>query len=304
MSIGHICVCICTYKRPKLLEKLLGHLQHQKTDGLFTYSIVVVDNDFEQSAKTTTMVFKWESLRPIDYYCETEKNIARARNKAVQKATGNYIAFIDDDEFPVNDWLFNLYKTCDEYRADGVLGPVLPYFEVNPPQWVIKGKFCERPTYETGTLMHWSNTRTGNVLLRRNIFEGHEYPFDPEFGAGGEDVRFFKEMQGKGSVFIWCNSAPVYEIVPTNRCTKRYFLRRAFLQGNISLQYYKNTMDNKQRIRIFIKSIIAFILYSFILPISYFLGVHTFMKYLIKDLHHISRFLALSGIVVVKNRDL
>lgn len=305
MSIVHICVCICTYKRPEYLDKLIRDLQHQKTDGVFTYSIVVVDNDYEQSAKNTVMVNKKESLISIDYFCETEKNIARARNKAVKEAIGDFIAFIDDDEFPVKNWLYNLYKTCGEYKADGVLGPVLPHFEVDPPQWLLRGKFCERPTYETGTLMHWSNTRTGNVLLRKTLFEGRKYAFDPEFGAGGEDVRFFKEMQdSKGAVFVWCNTAPVYEVVPSSRCTKSYFLRRAFLQGNTSFRYYKNTMDNIQRIRIFMTSITAFILYTVMLPISYFLGMHIFMKYLIKDLHHISRILAMSGILVVQKRDL
>src|SRR3972149_3600447 len=304
MSISHISVCICTYKRPGFLKILLEHLQRQQTDGLFSYSIVVVDNDYEQSAKATVMDVMGGSFKIIDYYCETEKNIACARNKAVQKAVGDFIAFIDDDEFPVNDWLLNLYKSCDEYNADGVLGPVLPHYEVSPPEWLLKGQFFERPTYDTGTRMHWSNTRTGNVLLRRKIFDGLEYPFDHDFGAGGEDVRFFKEMQERGCVFIWSNDAKVYEIVPQSRCTKSYLLRRAFLQGNISLRYYKNTMNNKLRARILVKSLTALLLYSCILPVSCFLGMHAFMKYLIKNLHHLSRFLALSGIVTVRNRNI
>ena len=47
----HICVCICTYRRPKLLTRLLSQLQNQTTDHIFTYSVVVVDNDYSESAK-------------------------------------------------------------------------------------------------------------------------------------------------------------------------------------------------------------------------------------------------------------
>lgn len=49
----HISVCICTYKRPKLLARLLSELQNKIAEQLFTYSIVVVDNDCNQSAKAT-----------------------------------------------------------------------------------------------------------------------------------------------------------------------------------------------------------------------------------------------------------
>lgn len=298
----HICICICTYKRPELLEQLLKKLPDQKTEGLFSYSVVVVDNDYKQSAKDIITNLQERSFINIAYFVENEKNIAIARNKAVKNATGNFIAFIDDDESPVNDWLLNLYKTCNKYKADGVLGAVIPHFEEKPPDWVIKGKLCERPTYETGTVLHWSNTRTGNVLLRKRILEDREHVFDPAFGVGGEDVVFFKEMQTKGYVFVWCNNAPVYEVVPVYRLTKKYFLRRAFLQGNISLHYYKNTLDFRQKTKIFIKTIVAFILYTLMLPFVYLAGIHIFMKYLIKDIHHISRFLAMLGIVKVKKR--
>ncbi len=299
----HICVCICTYKRQRLLELLLEKLQGQKTDGLFSYSIIVVDNDHEQSAKSVVTNLQGGSVIEIAYYIEDEKNIARARNKAVQNATGDFIAFIDDDEFPVNDWLFNLFKTLNDYKADGVLGPVLPHFEERPPDWIVKGRFCERPTYKTGTLLHWTNTRTGNVLLNRNIFKDRQQAFDPSFGTGGEDVYFFKEMHAKGYVFVWCNGAPVYELVPVNRCTKKYFLRRALLQGNVSLNYHKDTLDFALKTKIFVKAITAFTLYTLMLPFVYLAGAHIFMKYLIKDMHHVSRFFALLGIMTVEKRD-
>src|SRR5207245_10546140 len=44
----HITVCVCTYKRPHYLKRLLGELGNQDTSGLFTYSIVVADNDHLQ----------------------------------------------------------------------------------------------------------------------------------------------------------------------------------------------------------------------------------------------------------------
>ena len=47
----HISVCVCTFKRPHMLAKVLDSLQHQRTNGLFTYSIVVADNDASRSGE-------------------------------------------------------------------------------------------------------------------------------------------------------------------------------------------------------------------------------------------------------------
>ena len=90
---------------------------------------------------------------------EPKQNIALARNKAVENAKGDFVAFIDDDEFPTDRWLLTLYKACDEYRVDGVLGPVMPHFDQEPPQWLIKGKFYERQTYPTGFVIDWRKGR-------------------------------------------------------------------------------------------------------------------------------------------------
>jgi glycosyltransferase involved in cell wall biosynthesis len=283
---------VCTYKRPKLLAKLVKELQVQDTDDLFTYSAVVVDNDYRKSAKRTVEDLKRHSCVPIDYYNEPEQNIALARNKAVSNAKGEFMAFIDDDEVPTRSWLVNLYKACNDFHADGVLGPVVPYYEVDPPKWVVDGKFYERPCHRTGEVLHWTNTRTGNVMFRRDIFKKEENLFRQEFGSGGEDRDFFRRMIIKGFRFVWCLEAPVYEAITAERCTRSFMLRRALLRGQ--LPHFK-TVD-------FAKSLIAVPLYTASLPFLVVAGHHLFMKYLIKDFDHIGRLLALCGINVIKEK--
>jgi len=287
---GYISVCICTYKRLKHLTKLVNGLQHQGTDGLFTYSIVVVDNDYTRSAEQTVEDLRRHSSVPIRYYNEPEQNIALARNRAVANAKGDFIAFIDDDEVPSANWLTDLYKACADFHADGVLGPVVPSYEGETPKWVVRGKFHERPTHRTGEVLHWRNMRTGNVLLRRSIFDNGERQFRREFGRGSEDTDFFRRMTAKGFRFVWCGEAPVYEAVPAERCTRSFLLRRALLRGRAP---YFTTVD-------FVKSAIAVPLYTVALPFLLAAGHHLFMKYLIKDFDHLGRLLALCGIDVIK----
>ena len=299
---NHICVCICTYKRPELLERLLLALQNQETKELFNYSIVVVDNDQEQSAQV--VVENIQKNNTIKYLHEPQKNIAIARNKAVTHAHGEFIALIDDDEFPKTDWLLNLYQTLEKYKVDGILGPVKPYFDKTPPRWLVKSKLCERPTHETGKVLDWDDTRTGNVLIRRKIFNEKENLFDPDFAIQGEDKDFFRRMTARGYVFIWCNEAPVYETVPPDRWKKTYFLKRAFIQGNASFKYYGSSMNLKLKLKIIIKSILASFVYTFMLPVLSLFWNQYLIKYLAKDIYHLSLLLTVFGLINIKERNI
>ncbi len=292
----HIVVCICTYKRPELLRQLLTKIEAQQSNGLFDYSAVIVDNDKLQSASQTVSTYASQSQIRISYYVEPEQNIALARNKAIRNATGDFIALIDDDEYPENKWLLNLYNAINHYQSDGILGPVLPYFEKEPPRWVLKGRFFERPAHSSGHILPWINTRTGNVLLKKAIFKTGQKWFDPAYGSGGEDRDFFRRMIEAGHVFVWSNEAPVFEIVPPIRWDKKIMIKRALLRGKMARK------SSKAKPLSLLSSVAAIFIYSCCLPLFFLLGQHIFMKYLIKDCDHLGKVAAFLGIELVTEK--
>lgn len=299
--IEHISVCICTYKRPLRLRTLLDCLGKQETENLFTFSIIIIDNDKSASAKKIYEEYKSiknQNLLGIIYDIEEKQNIALARNKAVLRANGDYIAFIDDDEVPDSNWLINLYKIINKYMVDGVLGPVCPLFESPPPKWVIRGGLFNRKRFVTGYKMNWTESRTGNVLLRKDIFDNNPIWFNKEFGSGGEDRDFFLRKINEGYIFIWCDEAVVYELIPKIRWNIFFLIRRALLRGRVSAYYLRL---NKVGI---INSIIASSTYLLSLPylflISPILGFEYFMKYLISFFDHMGKILAVLKINPVK----
>lgn len=291
----HISVCICTFKRPVLLKRLLDGLREQETKGQFTFSIVVVDNDRAESARRVVEEFTARSPVCVVYCVEARQNIALARNKAIENATGDYVAFIDDDEFPITCWLHTMFEACHQYKVDGVLGPVKPHYDQAPPDWVIKGKFHERETYPTGLVIDWRKGRTGNVLLRRQVFEGCEQPFRPEFRTG-EDQEFFHRAIAQGHVFIWCDEAIAYEVVPPIRWKRTFMLRRALLRGAIE----PKTPDFG--FRDVAKSLIAVPAYAIALPFSLIAGQDKFMILLIRLCDHAGKLLAVVGINPIREQ--
>lgn len=291
-ALPHISVCICSYKRPQLLQRLLDALSRQQTDGLFTYSGLVVDNDALQSARAVVTQCGSRLSLPLEYCVEERQNISLARNKAVATARGDYLAFIDDDEFPTERWLVTLFTARIRFDADGVLGPVKPHFDEPPPSWVVKGSFYDRPDLDTGTVLGWSDCRTGNALLRKDVFTENEQPFRPEL-RGGEDRDFFRKKIEQGCEFVWCAEAIAYEVVPPTRWKRRFMLRRALLRGAVTLVNHKGPID-------ILKSAVAVFTYTAALPFMLLAGQHRFMNLLIRLFDHLGKLLALIGLNPVK----
>jgi glycosyltransferase involved in cell wall biosynthesis len=297
MGKDHISICICTFRRPELLRRLLVKLQALVTNGLFDYSVVVVDNDERRSAEAVAKELAAASAFTIQYHFEPERSISLARNRSVRAATGNLVAFIDDDEFPEPSWLLTLRESLYKTGADGVLGPVLPELNGAEPAWLVGSGLLDRERFKTGTILNDSRyTRTGNVLIWKRIFEEHGY-FDPKYGrSGGGDAVFFGKMIGLGKKFTWCDEAPVYESVPQDRQTRSYYLRRACTRGMTSaweIPFFSRSTA---------KSLAAVSLYSAALPFLFVGGQHLFMRYLVKDCDHLSKLLAYLRIRLVAER--
>lgn len=231
-TIPHITVCVCTYRRPRLLRELIEGVRDQTTNNRFTHGIRIVDNDINTSARQVVEQLQAQTAMQIEYLHEPRQNISLARNKAVTSVQGELVALIDDDEIPARDWLLNHFQAIETSGADGVLGPVLPRFPRNCPAWLEASGLCRRPEHATGYVLNHSQTRTGNCLLKAGLFRAYPAPFKSEYGlSGGEDTDFFMRQMAEGRRFIWCQEAPVYEEVPDSRWHLSYYVRRQFRGG-------------------------------------------------------------------------
>lgn len=291
--LPHITVCVCSFRRPRMLRRLLLKLNEQETEDLFTYSIVVADNDIERSGGPVVMKVGSVCKVPIRYCVEPRRNIALARNKAVEQAEGAFVALIDDDEFPEPTWLLTLYQNLCEYRVDGVLGVVKRHFEEVPPTWFKKSGIYSRRVNPTGTTVRWKESRTGNALLKRGMFICDPEPFRARFRAG-EDQDFFRRKIEAGYRFIWSAEAVVSETIPPARWKRSYILRKAMLQGATAALQPNCTFFN------IVKSLIAIPLYLLALPFTLLFGQQYFMRLMVKICDHLGKVLMRAGISPIR----
>jgi len=225
----NISVCIATYRRADRLQALLGDLSEQERPP---FEIVVVDNDASGSARA---VVERERRRRLPYRIlyavQPEQNISLTRNRSVELASGDWLAFIDDDERAPAKWLTQLSEAANWYTADGVLGPVVPIVADNAPRWIRRGRFYHWPRMRSGESVPGNRLRFGNVLLRAKLL-ACAAPFDPAYGlTGGEDGDLLTRLTNGGAQIVWCDEAIVHEPVESGRLSLRWLLRRALRGG-------------------------------------------------------------------------
>jgi glycosyltransferase involved in cell wall biosynthesis len=118
-------IAICTKDRAKRLARLLESLQRVTSASRFRETeILVIDNASVDSA-TRDAVAGFAGTR---YAFEPRAGLDFARNAAVRHATGDLLAFLDDDVVVDRHWLDGLYRAWEGCPgAGGYTGLVLPY---------------------------------------------------------------------------------------------------------------------------------------------------------------------------------
>jgi len=233
--VSGVSVCIPTYRRNERLRILLDDLLQQ--DRL-PDQVVIVDNDPGGGARSIVEAFRTRASFTVSYDLQPQPNIALTRNRTVELATGEWMAFIDDDERAPKEWLGVLLKVAEETGADGVLAPVEPQVPASAPAWIRRGRFYDFAHQAEGAEVPYPCMRFGNVLLRGDALRAEPGPFDPRHELmAGEDTDLLVRLARKGSKIIWSEKAPVFEPIEPVRLSFRWLLLRALSGGQAFARY-------------------------------------------------------------------
>jgi glycosyltransferase involved in cell wall biosynthesis len=137
--MADVTIAIPTFRRPRGLERLLAALE--KLDTTANVSVLVADNDAERGdgaavcERLRTSGYRW----PLAWIVVRERGIAQTRNALVEhvlaKQGAEFVAMIDDDEWPQPQWLNIFLRAQADTGADILYGAVLREFERKPGIW-------------------------------------------------------------------------------------------------------------------------------------------------------------------------
>ena len=224
-----VSVIVCSYGgKEDLVERCIGSLECQRYQP--DEIILVVDTKEEKKFYST--LFR-EKATPVSITFSGKRGLAAARNKGVEVATGDIIAFIDDDAVADENWLYKLLKSfSDDVVVAG--GPVKPIFRgkkiKDKLNWIVGcTSYNPPPKRPIGC----------NMAFDKQVFNTLG-GFNENLGrvkrklAIGEETEFFlrikKEMPDAKIVFN--PEAIVYHYIPVERTKLSYMLRRAYEEGS------------------------------------------------------------------------
>lgn len=232
-------VAIATFKRPERLVQTLQLVGEQLAPLVearlaAAVSILVIDNDPAGSARP--VVEDQYAGVATHYVAEATPGIPAVRNRALDESSDiDLLAFIDDDEVPLEGWISSLLTTWSTSgRPAAVMGRVVSLFDPDADPWVLESGLFRRPQRPTGTEI--AVAATGNLLLDLDQVRRSGVRFDQRIGlGGGSDTLFSMSLKKTGARLVWCNESVAEDTVEPERQTRPWALKRSFSHGNVSV---------------------------------------------------------------------
>jgi glycosyltransferase involved in cell wall biosynthesis len=153
--------------------------------------------------------------------------LGSARNTAVELASGEVIAFLDDDAAASADWLDQLTAPYDDARVAAVGGAPLPVFEQGRPRWfprefywVFGCAYRGLPVSRTSVAHLIGANMSAKRSALREIGGFHSDNHD--------DMDMCHRLAFAQYIVIYEPLATVQHWVPASRTTWHYFWRRCY----------------------------------------------------------------------------
>ena len=170
---------LCTRNRAHRLDRTLDALAHLEFDQ--PWELVIVDNGSADNTPAVLEAFRRRGALTTRIVQEPRPGLCRARNQAVAVARGEFIAFTDDDCFPVPDFLTQLDRCFGEADIAFVGGRVLLHDNADLPLTL---KLTEHRIAFPPRSVIWPGAIHGaNMAFRRDVL-ARIGGFDEALGAG------------------------------------------------------------------------------------------------------------------------
>jgi glycosyltransferase involved in cell wall biosynthesis len=236
-----VTLIVPTYRRPADLLRCLRSVQLQT---LADFELVVVDNAADLELRAQLDAFNVEARIPARYVPEAQLGLHNARHAGVRAASGDVLAFTDDDATFDPCWLAAHAAAFAEHSdmlAAG--GPIRPVWEVAPPDWLLRFMALTPDMFPVLSLLDLAEDfrleRDGlffgvNMAVRRDALN-EAGGFNPDsfgpFWLGDGESGLMRRLWELGGTIGYLPNALVWHHVPPERMTPAYFRRRQANDG-------------------------------------------------------------------------
>lgn len=183
-----VSVIVPVYNVEKYIEKCLKSLVEQTLKNI---EIIIVNDGSTDNSKKIISKFA-EKYSNIKYYEKTNGGLSSARNYGIKYANGEYVAFLDSDDYVEKNLYELMYKKALQENSDMVeCDFIWEYYGKNGE--IVKRKKDKRKNFKTLN-QYVKNARVvaWNKLIKKQIIDDFNIRF-PE-GLIYEDIEFFYKL--------------------------------------------------------------------------------------------------------------
>lgn len=180
-----ISVIVPVYNMEKYLEKCLDSLVNQTLKEI---EIIAV-NDGSKDKSINILKKYSKKYKNIKIYDHDNQGISKTRNFGIEKATGEYIAFIDSDDYVDTRMFEIMYKKAKKDNLDIVVCDYYNYYEnKNKIEKFKIVDFKDTTISENKSLIFQINPSPWNKIYKKELFEVKKYRFP--IGIKYEDLGY------------------------------------------------------------------------------------------------------------------
>ncbi len=176
-----VSVIIPTFKRPDTLDRAVNSVLKQ----IYSYiEVIVVDDnspDTEERVLTEIIMAQFENEPRVKYIKHPcTKNASTARNTGAKEASGDYLAFLDDDDEYLPDKIASQVKRLQEMPEEYAICYSKFYIKKGSNKPFLSSENREGDLYFDALSRRFSFAAGSNMLIKKTCFESIN-GFDEKF---------------------------------------------------------------------------------------------------------------------------
>ena len=114
-----VTIIIPVYNSEKYIEKCVESIINQTYENI---QILIIDDGSKDKSLEVIKTLKYKYPNKIDYYEQENQGVAKTRNKAAEISKGDYIMFVDNDDYLDKDYVKEFVKQIENGDYDYIVG--------------------------------------------------------------------------------------------------------------------------------------------------------------------------------------
>ena len=215
-----VSIVIVTKDRSSSLNECISSLllQTEKLDEL-----IVIDNNSSDNTKDIVNKISEKNNINIKYVCEKKIGFPYVRNRGLKEASGNWVAFIDDDCIADKNWYKNILVSTEKNQSVAAITGLSKTFYLDSIfsfTFFVLNEFWKKNQINGEKVIDLEVLDSKNIVYNKKYLKEKNIFFDESrvnaFSGACEDSDIGMQIQREGGMAIFNKKMVVFHKDPTS----------------------------------------------------------------------------------------